>query len=291
MKFLWNEAPSFIRLRLQGWGMSEVEHCIRPINAYLKFENLLFELLDQAKKDVYMLKGFASTRIAKQANMAIQRTMEAVNQISNYHNAIVLDAEDRYEQKQLGFGGLAEIREQGRMDLAAALRFPLNKLFGDSATGFGGGQDALENYNAQVTTFRDEIEPIVLGVGELRSQQLFGFIPEDLELVWRPLREMSGVEQEQVLNLRSERTLAWFNANLLTGQEASRQARKQDVITEDTEVLEGKREAMPSLVMEDERARLEGQSAAGEGPGPKGAATSQTGRERANARHQRRHAK
>ena len=177
------------------------------------------------------------------------------------------------------------------MDLAAAIRFPLNKLFGDSATGFGGGQDALENYNAQVTTFRDEIEPICLGAGELRCQQLFGFVPEDLELVWNPLREMSGLEQEQVINLRSERTLAWFNANLLTGQEASRQARKDNVITEDTEVLEGKREAMPSMMMEDERSRLEleGQSAAGEGPGTKGDATSQTGRERANARHRRRH--
>ena len=290
MKFLWNEAPSFIRLRLQGWGMSEVEHCIRPINAYLKFENLLFELLDQAKVDVYMLKDFASTRVAKQANMAVLRTMEAVNQTKNYHNAIVLDALDKYEQKQLSFGGLAEIREQGRMDMAAAIRFPLNKLFGDSATGFGGGQDAMENYNAQVTTFRDEIEPIAVGMGELRCQQLFGFVPEDLELVWNPLREMSGVEQEQVLNLRSERTLAWFNANLLTGQEASRQARKDNVITEDTEVLEGKREAMPSLVMEDERSKLqlEGQSAAGEGPGPKGDATSQTGKERENGRRRRR---
>ena len=273
LKFLWNEAPSFIRLRLQGWGMSEVEHCIRPINAYLKFENLIFELMDQGKVDVYKLANFASTVVARNANEKIRRTMEAVNQTKNYQNAIVLDAKDDYQQKQLAFSGLAEIRAQGRMDLAAALRFPLNKLFGDSATGFGGGQDALENYNAQVWTFRDEIEPVILGVAELRCQKLFGMIPEDLEVKWRPLREMSGPEQEQVLTGRSQRTLAWFQAGLLTGKEASEQARKQDVLIEDTEVMKGKRDVMPSSQMDEqlERDRMEiaGQSAAGAGPGKK----------------------
>jgi phage-related protein (TIGR01555 family) len=303
MKFLWNDAPSFIRLRLQGWGMSEVEHCIRPINAYLKFENLLFELLDEAKVDVYKLKNFASTKISGRAFGQIQRTMEVVNQVKNYHNALVLDKEDDYSQKQLQFGGLAEIRQQGRMDLAAALRFPLNKLFGDSATGFGGGQDAMENYNAQVSTFRDEISPIVIGAAELRCQQLFGFIPDDLELVWAPLREMSGVEQEQVLSARSARTIAWFQAGLLDGKEASEQGRKQNVLEVDSKVLKGKAKAIPQAQMmnEMEQAKLDasiaGQSAAGEGPGYAGAASSQgakpagggdRGNNRALLRHQRR---
>ena len=271
LKFLWNEAPSFIRLRLQGWGMSEVEHCIRPINAYLKFENLLFELMDEAKVDIYKLKNFASTVIAGKANQKIRQTMQVVNQIKNYQNALVIDKEDDYEQKQLTFAGLAELRESGRKDLAAALRFPLNKLFGDSATGFGGGQDALENYNAMVSSFRDTIEPIVIGVAELRCQQLFGFIPEDLELKWNPLREMSGTEQETVITGRSNRTLAWFNAGLLTGKEASEQAKKDEVLTVDTEVLRGEREATPSMMMQNETElmKIAGQSAAGEGPGSK----------------------
>lgn len=282
MKFLWNEAPSFIRLRLQGWGMSEVEHCIRPINAFLKFENLIFELLDQAKVDVYKLANFASTKLARGANEKVLRTMEVVNQVKNYHNAIVLDEKDDYQQKQLTFGGLAEIRQQGRLDLAAALRFPLNKLFGDSATGFGGGQDALENYNAQVQTFRDEIEPIVIGVGELRCQQLFGFVPDSLEVKWRPLREMSGTDQETVLTQRSARALSWFQSGLLTGKEASEQARKDGVLTEDTEIMNGTRQVMPSMLMDDQLERdklaVAGESAAGDGPGNKAPGSTQGSR-------------
>ena len=185
------------------------------------------------------------------------------------------------------------------MDLAAALRFPLNKLFGDSASGFGGGQDAMENYNAQVSTLRDEIGPLVTGAAELRCQQLFGFIPEDLELSWRPLREMSGPDEETVLTQRSTRTLAWFQAGLLTDKEASVQARKLDVITEDTEILKGKRHAQPQAMVENDlaKAQLEGQSAAGEGPGKSGAGSAQeskptgsTARDNARRRHERRQA-
>lgn len=271
LKFLWNEAPSYIRLRLQGWGMSEVEHCIRPINAFLKMENLLFELMDEAKVDVFKVFNLASTVGSRQASQKVMATMQAVNQIKNYRNALVIDAKDEYSQKQLTFAGLAEMREQGRKDLAAALRFPMNKLFGDSATGFGGGQDALENYNAQVSSFRDTIEPVVIGMAELRCQQLFGFIPEDLRVKWNALREMSGLEQEDVLTRRSDRTLAWFDRGLLTDKEASEQAKKQDVLVVNTEVLEGKRSVMPQSQMDTEtdRMKLEGQSAAGEGPGKK----------------------
>lgn len=269
LKFLWNEAPSYIRLRLQGWGMSEVEHCIRPINAYLKMENLLFELMDEAKVDVYHLENFASTVLSGKATQKIAAMMQTVNQIKNYRNALVMDAKDKYEQKQLSFAGLAEMRESGRKDLAAALRFPLNKLFGDSATGFGGGQDALENYNAQVTTFRDSMEPIVIGVAELRCQQLFGFIPEDLVLRWTPLRELSGVEQQDVLTQRSQRTLSWFQAGLMTGKEASEQAKKDDVLTVDTKVLRGEVDVEPTDRMGLGDEGIDGQGAAGAGK-PKG---------------------
>lgn len=259
IKFLWNEAPSYIRLRLQGWGMSEVEHCIRPINAFLKFENLLFELMDEAKIDVYKLQGFASTLMSGQAKSSISKAMLQVNQIKNFQNALVLDKNDDYEQKQLTFSGLAELREQGRKDLAAALRFPLNKLFGDSATGFGGGQDALENYNAMVSTLREDARPLVITAAELRCQKRFGFIPEDLDLKWKPLREMSGLEEEQVLTERSSRTLAWFQAGLLDDKEASTQAKNENVITVDTGILRGERTAQPHAAMADdlEKQKLE----------------------------------
>jgi hypothetical protein len=262
LKFLWNEAPAYIRLRLQGWGMSEIEQAIRPINAYIKMENLIFELMDEAKTDVYKLKNFAGVKASGRAESALRRTMEAVNQVKNYHNALVLDVEDEYEQKTLPFTGIAEIRMQGRMDLASALRFPLTKLFGDSSTGFGGGQDAQENYNSVVHGVRESLDPIILEVAGLRCQQRFGMIPDDLAIKWKPLRELSGPDEATVQTAKAERVFGMLDRDLMDGKEASEQLRNDGVLTVDTAVLRGDREAI-SPAEQQHDLDMEGQEAAG----------------------------
>ena len=45
-------APSLKRLQLQGWGMSELERLVSPMNKLLKNQNVIYELLDEAKLDV-----------------------------------------------------------------------------------------------------------------------------------------------------------------------------------------------------------------------------------------------
>ena len=43
--------------------MSILEYSIRAVNAYLKFESLLFELLDEAKIDVWKIQGSTPPRL------------------------------------------------------------------------------------------------------------------------------------------------------------------------------------------------------------------------------------
>lgn len=242
-KMIWSEAPSYIRLRLQGWGMSILEECIRAVNAYIKFENLLFELLDEAKVDIYKIKGLNTSLATDSGTQKIQRRIHLANQLKNYQNALSMDAEDDYNQKQLSFSGLAEIKEGLRTDLCAYLKFPKNKLFGESAGGFSSGKDSLDNYNAMVECVREICNPIITEVGELRCQQMFGFIPEDLEVVWKPLDILDGVEQESVKTSKQNRIIQQFSSGLLNGQEASESLRKEELLVgSETEVEQGLRD-------------------------------------------------
>jgi hypothetical protein len=85
-------------------------------------------------------------------------------------NALAMDVEDDYTQKQLSFGGLAEIWNELRLNLSSALKIPMNKLFGQSATGFGGGEDALENYNAIVEQIREDANPVISEILDRRGR-------------------------------------------------------------------------------------------------------------------------
>lgn len=240
------EAPSFIRTQLQGWGMSEIERCIRPINAFVKFENLVFELLDEAKIDVFKIMGFNDSLLTDDGTANTQKRILLANRLKSYQNALAMDKEDDYAQKQITWSGLAEIWNEIRMNLSSALKIPMNKLFGQSATGFGGGEDSLENYNSIVEQVRMDAEPVVQEVVDLRCQQLFGFVPE-YTVGWRPLKVLDGVQAEEVKTKQQARTLELFVQRLVTGREASQILRNDNLLTVKTEVSEGLRDVEPML--------------------------------------------
>ena len=250
MKFIWNEAPSYIRLRLQGWGMSEIEQCIRSIQAFLKFENLMFELLDEAKIDVWKMKNYNSSLLSATGTERVRQAVWLTNQLKSYSNAIVMDSQDEYEQKKLDslFTGLASCWEQLRLNLCSDLKIPRNKLFGESAGGFSSGEDSLENYNCVVEGVREVSEPLVLEVAGLRCQQLHGFVPDDLEVEWPSLRVMKQTDMEDVATKKQARTMALLDAGLYDAREASEVLQKDDLLPIETKVLKGKSAGLPREV-------------------------------------------
>ena len=242
-------APSRIRQKLQGWGMSVLEDSLRAINAFLKFEKLVFELMDEAKVDVYRLKNFNTNLLSARGTQQLMQRAAIVNQAKNFQNSITMDKEDEFEQKTLAgiFPGLAALRVEGRIDLCAYMQIPYNKLFGQSSGGFSSGKDALDNYNSTVRNFRTTAKPMVKTAAKLRCQQLFGMVPDDLDVKFPALSILDGVEQEQVKTQQQTRIVGLFSSGLLSGAEASEELRKLDLITVDeTEVEQGLREAVPA---------------------------------------------
>lgn len=194
-------APSFIRPRLRGWGFSVVEILIRSINQYLKATDLSFAVLDEFKVDIYKIKNLVNTLMAPDGGAKIASRIQMANWQKNYQNALVMDSEDDWDHKQLSFAGLAETMQGIRMQVAADMRFPITKLFGTSASaGLGNtDQNDLENYNAMVESqVRNKIKYDCLRLLEIKSQQLFGFVPDDLEIEFEPLRVLSAIDEETV---------------------------------------------------------------------------------------------
>ena len=192
-------APSFIRPRLRGWGFSIVESLVRSLNQYLKANNLAFEVLDEFKVDVYKLKNLVNTLMNPNGEVLVRQRVALANQQKNYQHALVMDSEDDFGQKELSFTGLAETMVQIRMQIACDLRMPLTKIFGISAAGFSSGEDDIENYNAMIESqIRQKAKYHILKIVQLRCQQQFSYIPDDLNLEFPPLRILSAEQEENV---------------------------------------------------------------------------------------------
>ena len=246
IRILGKEAPSFIRQRLQGWGMSEIERCIRPINAFVKFETVVFELIDELKIDVFKITGFNNSLASAAGTEMAQKRVALANLMKNYQRSLTMDSQDDFTHKQISLSGIAEIYNELRLNLSCALKIPMNKLFGTSATGFGSGQDSIENYNSIVDGVRASARPVIHTVATLRSRQLFGFEPA-IRVEFKPLKTLDGVQEEEVLNHRSNRLLTYKDRDLLSGDEFMNAIKKLGIYTGKSDVREGLREPQPGM--------------------------------------------
>lgn len=227
-------APSFARQQLRGWGMSEVERIIRSLNQYLKNNDVIFELIDEAKIDVYGIKGFNEALLTTGGTDKLQKRVEMANRVKNYQAAIVKDKDDDYEQKQINFSGLSEMLQQIRIGIANDLKMPLTKIFGQSASGFNSGEDDIENYNAMIESeIRGKFDNVIIQILKLICQKLFGFIPDDLRIEYKPLRMLSAVEEEQVKTSKMNNVLAMYDRGLMTSEEVKEEVNQQNLFATD----------------------------------------------------------
>lgn len=213
------EAPSWIRPRLRGWGLSELEHFVNAVNDFLKSKNIAFEVLDEFKLDIFRIKGLTQSLFSKDGSEKVQRRLQAANMEKNFLKSLVMDSEDSYEQKQLTFSGLAEMKKEFRMDIACAMRMPITKIFGISASGFNSGEDDIENYNSMVEGIRVDAEFEIVHMLELRCKQMFGFVPDDLSVTFKALRILSAEQEENVKTQKFNRLLAARQANEIDQKE------------------------------------------------------------------------
>lgn len=231
MRVEGKQPPAFIRPRLRGWGMSECERVVRSFNQYLKNQDVVFELLDEAKVDVYKIKGLNSALLSSSGTNAVSNRVQLANMIKNYLNALTMDVEDDYEQKQMTFTGLGEMLVQIRQGIAADLKMPITKLFGVSAAGFSSGEDDIENYNSMIDSeIRSKIKYIVIDVIGIICQKLFGIVPDDLQIEFRPLRVLNALEEEQVKNHQYNRIMSMYQSGLIPAQEAKQAINKDSLI-------------------------------------------------------------
>ncbi len=232
-------APSYVRRQLRGWGMSEGERMIRDLNLYLKTQDVLYEILDESKVDVYSIEGLANKLYTKNGTAAVTERVQAANQLKNYLNALIIDAKEKYEQKTMTFGGLAEVMQQNRIGIAAALRVPMTKLFGLSASGFNSGEDDLESYNQMVEgEIRFRLNQPVKQLLDLTMSYLWGYIPS-YKFKWPSMRVLTETEQEQVKTSKANRYLALYDRGLIDSQEMGQLQKKDGLITIQTKMEQG----------------------------------------------------
>lgn len=220
-KVMGLDVPSILKWQLMGWGASVLEPFIRPFNQYLKTSDLTFEVLDEFKLDVFFIDGFKEAMASDESLQLMMRRVHYANGRKNFQNATILSEKDKFEQRQLSFTGLEEVMTANNIQIASVIRMPLTKVFGISAAGFSTGQEDLENYNMMVEgTIREPAEDVISWMIDIRAQEMYRTRPDDLEVEFKSLRVLGGVEEQAVKTGKASVIDQFRNKGDMTAKEA-----------------------------------------------------------------------
>lgn len=237
------KAPFIVSQQVQGWGISVFEQIFQDMSQFFKSRNVLFELLDEAKTDVLKLATLQTALSSQSGERALQKMVDMIARNKNYKSQITLSKDDDYEQKQISFGGIAEILKEIRIMMAGSANMPVNKIWGEGVTGFGSGEDSLENYNSQIINeIRTPDNQMVEWVLKLRSYQMFGREIPDLVKTWKNLRVLSAIDEQNIHDHKLANVLQLFDRQLLTPEECMKYLKKQQIFIHDTKALRGELE-------------------------------------------------
>jgi len=249
LTILGKRAPFLIRAQLSDWGMSEIERMVEDFNTYIRGKNVIYELLEEAKVDVYSLKGFTAQLATATGTNLTTRRIQTMNQIKNFNNALILDKDDAYDMKTMTFSGLADIMKENRIGIASALRMPMTKLFGIGATGLNSGQEDIENYNALIESeVRQPMKQIMRKVLKIIVQHLF-HEELDIKFKFKPLRELSAADEEQIKTSKTARFKSLYDSLLIDSQEIGEMLQKEELVPIQIDAEQGLLEDHPVQAM------------------------------------------
>lgn len=241
-------APFIIAQMVSYWGISVYEQIFQDMNQLFKSRDVLFELLDEAKTDILKLESLQTALTNNGAMKALQRMVDFIARNKNYKSQITLSTKDDYDQKTMSFSGFEGILKEIRIMMAGSANMPVNKLWGEGVTGFGSGEDSLENYNSLIESeIRAADLDTILWILKIRCYQLFGREVEDLFIDWKELRVLSSIDEQNINDHKFANLMQLFDRQLLTPQETMEILKKQNLLLHDTKAIRGELEDMPLL--------------------------------------------
>jgi hypothetical protein len=161
-----------------------------------------------------------------------QKIMQAIfdmNRIKNSSGLLVMGSDDNYEQHPYSFAGIAEVYESFMLDMAGAAEIPATKLYGRSPQGMNStGESDMNNYYEKLAQLQEnQLRPAIEKLLPVMAMSLWGEIPEDMEIVFKPLATTTPAERAEIMSKQAATVVQAFSAGIISQRMALLELQEQ----------------------------------------------------------------
>lgn len=184
----------------RGWGQSIYDHVMRAIiRAEAAAENCA-ALMEEAKLDIIGIPDLAGQLSTAVGQSRLITRFTLFNQLKSSNSLMLLGNEEKFDRKQISFGGLPELMQTHFQISSGAADIPVVVLMGQSPAGLNAtGEADLAMWDDTVKSFQGtELQDTLTPLDEVLIRHALGRVPKGVEYEWDPLRQMSDVERADI---------------------------------------------------------------------------------------------
>lgn len=234
IKMIGRKLPYWEEIAENYWGASELEHVYTELKKRDDTSANISFLIFLANIRVFSMDGLgqAISMGDQEALSRVYQTMQSMNRLMCNTGTFAIDKDDSFTTQQYSFTGINDVYESFMLDISGAAEIPVDKLFGRSPSGFNNGEETLQNYydtiqEKQETYVRGPLEKLM----KIITISALGEIPDDMELVFNPVRRPSNMEKADLGQKQTQAVLDAYQAGVIGRGTVLREFKQQTPVT------------------------------------------------------------
>lgn len=224
LRFIGRELPRTETVAENYWGASELEHVYDELQKRNATSANIAQLVFQANVTTLKMGDFGEAMAlgTDEQRDNISAAIEMENRFRTSYGLQLLSADDTMENHQYTFTGLSDVYEQFMLDICGAAEIPATKLYGRNPSGLNStGESDLRNYYETISQMQERsLRPALEKLIPIEAMSCWGFVPEDLEIIFEPIAAATPSERAELMAKFSEPILKAFEIGLINRGEA-----------------------------------------------------------------------
>lgn len=190
----------------QGWGDSVLQSVFTAVTQADSTAANIASLVFEANVDVYKIQDLMEHMSSAPYRQKLIDRFTLANIGKSVSRALITDADEEYDRKQIAFTGLPDVLQQFLILVSGAADIPLTRLLGQSPSGLSStGEHDMKNYYDRVSSIQTlEIGPAMVNLDEALIRSALGSRPAEIYYNWNELEQMNDKERAEIGKMKAD---------------------------------------------------------------------------------------
>ena len=225
IRFEGDDIPEKLNAVNGYWGLSVLQKTYKKVERFVAVEQAMANRINESQYDVVFMHGLGEILDQNDGEKKVRQRILTMAMGKGPIKALVMDGEDRWENRVAQFTGLFEMYDAFASSLAAAVNMSRVRLFGEPPGGMSTDDKAgRKNWHDQVDAYRETdwrpgLEYLIEVAMVAKDGPTKGVIPDDWSLQFGDLEQMTPIEEATLKKTVAEADKLNWDMGVLSADE------------------------------------------------------------------------